>query len=148
MKKVLAVFLFAIAGSCFASEGQTTLQIRTIGVHFESGNYNNNLYGIGIEHEPIEKFKIGYLYARNSFVETRYSSYIHANYRIVEYNDWSLAVGAAIGNNYKTRTQDDIKTFGLVTVCHQTFKQAGICTNIAMASTGSSASLLVKFNLN
>jgi len=152
MKKILAVILMTLSGLAFANEGDLSVQVRTVGIHFDGGNTNDNLWGAGLEYEPIDRVKIGYLYARNSMVGTpRYSNYLQAQYIFFKHNDWSVGAGASLGDNYKTATQSDVKLFGIIGICNQTFERVQLCGNYTPISTGktvTSVSFVAKFLVN
>lgn len=153
VKKILTLLLATLTSiSLFANQGDLSIQVRTIGEHFSSGNYNNNLFGAGVEYEPIERFKIGYLYARNSFAtETRHSNYIQTTYDFYRNKEWSAYAGVTAGDNYKTSTQSDVKYFGIVGACNQLAQKIQLCANLSPVSTGNqvqSGSLIAKFYIN
>lgn len=152
MKKILAVILLTLSSIANANPGDISLQIRTMGVHFSSGNHNDNLWGAGVEYEPVDRVKLGYLYARNSMTgPAHYSNYLQTQYVFFKHNDWSVSAGATVGDGYKSATQSDVKVFGMLGLCNQTFQRVQLCGNYTPVSTGTtvtSISFVAKFLLN
>jgi hypothetical protein len=152
MKKILfCIFTLIVASSAMAAQGDLNLQVRTIAQHFDGEKHNDNVWGVGIEYEPIDRVKVGFIHGRNSFVETRYSNYLLTSYSFYRSGVWDLAGGIWVADNYQTRIQSDTKTTAFLQLCNQTTEVIQICGNYNVASTGvyvPSGGIVVKWSFN
>ena len=152
MARLFLVFCLLFSGIASAKEGDVAVQVRTIAHHFDGGDSNDNIPGLGIEYEAWDRVKLGYIHGRNSMTTVRYSNYLSAQYVWFRNKEWDVGTVVSVADNYRTRyVHDDTKTLVSFQGCNNTTERLQVCGIYNAYATGTytpSVALLFKFRIN
>ena len=113
MNKLLILLGVLFSSTAFAAQGDVTVQIDTVGYHFQNNDTSNNFnYGIGIMYEVVDRLSLGLRTYRNSYKDGTkiygqdaelYSQSINVDYRFWSNDLWSTHIGWTLANHYQNQ---------------------------------------------